>query len=146
MDKSKFLFPNPLKFTTCVEIFSICLLASSVPSRTFSSFKKLPHRSHFRAKLFRSGLAALVILSFSLIMGTLGYMYWFNLGWVDGIYNASMILAGMGPVNEASNDGGKLFASFYAIYSGVAFLSTAAVLLAPVLHRFLHKFQLDIEE
>lgn len=111
-----------------------------------SKIKQLPHRKHFQSKLLRSSLIAFTILLFSLLIGTFGYMYWFQLPWVDGFYNASMILAGMGPVDTAMNDGGKLFASFYAIYSGVAFLSTAAVLMAPVLHRFLHKFRLDVEE
>jgi hypothetical protein len=62
------------------------------------------------------------------------------------LYNASMILTGMGPVDKATNDAGKLFASFYAIYSGVAFLSCVAIILSPLVHRFLHKFRLDIEE
>jgi hypothetical protein len=108
--------------------------------------KKLPHRKHFVSKLFRNLVAACIVLTFSLLMGVLGYMYFFNLGWVDGLYNASMILAGMGPVDAAINDGGKIFASFYAIYSGVAFLTSVALIFAPIAHRFLHKFKLDVEE
>ena len=73
-------------------------------------------------------------------------MEYFNLGWIDALLNASMILTGMGPVNEAQTNGAKLFASFYAIYSGVAFLTCVAVLFGPVLHRFLHRFHLDIED
>lgn len=75
-----------------------------------------------------------------------GYHHYFLLNWVDSFYNASMILTGMGPVNTTVNDSGKVFASFYAIYSGVAFLSCVAIILSPVVHRFLHKFRLDIEE
>lgn len=108
--------------------------------------KKLPHKKHFANKLIRNVLAGTIVLIFSLSIGTFGYMYYFNLGWVDGLYNASMILTGMGPVNNAPGDSGKIFASFYAIYSGVAFLTSLAVIFAPIIHRFLHKFRLDIEE
>lgn len=79
------------------------------------------------------------------MLGVFGYRYYFNIGWVDAIYNASMILTGMGPVNPAPSDAAKLFASFYAIYSGVAFLTGVAIILSPVVHRFLHKFKLDVE-
>ncbi len=108
--------------------------------------KKLPHPQHFAKALFRNSLAGLIILTFSLGIGMFGYHRYFDLPWVDSLYNASMILTGMGPVDKALNDSGKIFASFYAIYSGVAFLTSVAVILGPVLHRFLHKLKLDIEE
>ena len=85
---------------------------------------------------------AVVILSVSLFIGVLGYHYLAGLGIVDSIYNASMILAGMGPVAQLTETSAKLFASFYAIYSGVALLTTVAVLLAPIAHRMMHKFHL----
>ena len=110
------------------------------------NFKKLPHRKHFYSTVFRNAIASLLVLIFSLLVGVGGYCYYFNLGFVDALLNASMILTGMGPVDRAETDGAKLFASFYAIYSGVAFLTSVAVLFAPVLHRFLHKFHLDVEE
>ena len=91
-------------------------------------------------------LVSFLMIFLSLLLGTAGYMHYFGLGWVDGFYNASMILTGMGPVNTAPSNDAKLFASFYAIYSGAAFLTSIAVLFAPVFHRFLHKFHLDIEE
>jgi hypothetical protein len=56
-----------------------------------------------------------------------------------------MILTGMGPVDKPLDDAGKIFASFYAIYSGVAFLSSVAIIFSPVVHRFLHRFRLDVE-
>jgi hypothetical protein len=108
--------------------------------------KQLPKRKHFASKLLRYGFVSFSILFFSLLIGVLGYMYFFNLDWVDGLYNASMILTGMGPVDIAPDSRAKLFASFYAIYSGAAFLSCIAVLFAPIVHRFLHKFHLDIGE
>ncbi len=108
--------------------------------------KKLPHRRHYYNKLVRSTIASLVVLFFSLGIGVVGYHYFFHLGWVDSLYNASMILTGMGPVNLAPSDGAKLFASFYAIYSGVAFLTSVAMMFSPIVHRFLHRFRLDVEQ
>ena len=69
-----------------------------------------------------------------------------NLIWLDAFLNASMILTGMGPVDKLETDGGKFFSALYAIFSGVAFLTFVGVLFAPVYHRFLHEFHLDIED
>ncbi len=80
----------------------------------------------------------------SLGLGVLGYHLLGGLSWLDALVNASMILTGMGPVNVVATVAGKLFASFYALFSGVAFLTIVAVLLAPVVHRFLHRFHLDL--
>ena len=107
--------------------------------------KNLPHPKHFVNKLVRNFLAGAIVLSISLFIGMAGYHYYFNLGWVDSLYNASMILTGMGPVDKAINNSGKIFASFYAIYSGVAFLTSVAIIFSPVVHRFLHRFKLDVE-
>lgn len=68
-----------------------------------------------------------------------------HLGFADSLINASMILSGMGPVDHADTDGAKIFASLYAIYSGVAFISSMAFLFVPIVHRFLHKVHLEIE-
>lgn len=108
--------------------------------------KKLPATKHYARKLLWNLLFGTLILTISLIIGVVGYHHYFELGWIDSLYNASMILGGMGPVNNAINDAGKVFASFYAIYSGVAFLSSVAIIFSPVMHRFLHKFRLDIED
>jgi len=111
-----------------------------------SNIKSLPHRKHFRNKFLKYLLVATLFLVFSLLIGTIGYKYFFELGWIDGFYNASLILTGMGPVDVPPDNAAKIFASFYAVYSGVAFLTTVALLFAPILHRFLHKFHLDIED
>lgn len=108
--------------------------------------KKLPHTKHFAGKLFKSVIVGVLVIVFSLLVGVIGYRYYFHLGWIDSLYNASMILTGMGPVDKAPGDAGKIFASFYAIYSGVAFLSSVAIIFSPVVHRFMHKFKLDVEE
>jgi len=83
-------------------------------------------------------------VSGSLALGVLGYHLIAGLSWIDAVVNAAMILTGMGPVNEMTTVGAKLFASFYALFSGVAFLTIVAVLLAPAVHRFLHRFHLDL--
>ncbi|MCB9170728.1 MAG: hypothetical protein H6597_06640 [Flavobacteriales bacterium] len=106
----------------------------------------LPRRQFIRRQLGWTGWAASVV-AVSLAIGTAGYMYFGGLALVDGFLNASMILTGMGPIDRMEGDGAKLFAACYALYSGVAFLTTIAVFLAPVVHRFLHKLHLrDPEE
>lgn len=100
----------------------------------------------FLARLGKNLLMALAVISVSLVFGTLGYHYLGNVGWIDGLLNASMILTGMGPVDKMETTEGKLFATFYALYSGIAFLTTIAVLLAPIYHRVLHRFHLSTEE
>lgn len=99
----------------------------------------------FYRRLVKCFILSLVFLLFSLAIGVLGYKYLCHMGWVDSLLNASMILGGMGPVNPIENDAGKIFASLYAIYSGVAFLGAFAILIAPIFHRFLHRFHLDDE-
>jgi hypothetical protein len=89
-----------------------------------------------------AGFSSLLI-GISLGIGIVGYRYTNNLGWLDALLNASMILTGMGPVDPMINDSAKWFASFYSIFSGVAFLSTVAVFLSPLVHRFMHKLHLD---
>jgi hypothetical protein len=96
----------------------------------------------FYRRILNSVLVALLFLTISLTMGIAGYHWICKLSWVDSLLNASMILTGMGPVDPMPSAGAKVFASFYAIFSGVAFLSIVAILLAPVVHRFLHYFHL----
>jgi hypothetical protein len=102
-------------------------------------------RSAFIARIMSSiGVALLLVLA-SLAIGTFGYHKIGGLSWIDAVLNATMILTGMGPVNEMHNTSGKLFAVSYALYSGVAFVTMAAIIFAPVIHRFLHKFHLDLD-
>ena len=100
----------------------------------------------FLLRLWRNFLAAFGILAFSLLVGTLGYHYLGKVEWIDGLLNAAMILTGMGPVDKMESTEGKLFATFYALYSGIAFLTLVAVILAPVYHRFLHHFHMAEED
>lgn len=108
--------------------------------------KRLPHKDAFYIKLIKSITLGTVFLIISLAIGVIGYHHFFNISWLDSLVNASMILTGMGPVDKASTDGAKWFSSLYAIYSGVAFLTSVAVIFGPIVHRFLHQFRLDVEE
>ncbi|HTL83149.1 MAG TPA: hypothetical protein VL651_15655 [Bacteroidia bacterium] len=108
-----------------------------------SKHHPLASKKVFRKRLLNSFLLANVLLFFSLMIGVLGYHFTNDLGWTDSLLNASMILTGMGPVDPMHNEAAKLFASFYAIFSGVAFLTTVGVLLAPIIHRIFHKFHIE---
>lgn len=108
--------------------------------------KRLPHKTHFYGKLIKSAAIGTLFLVVSLVIGVIGYHHYFSIPWLDSLVNASMILTGMGPVDRAETDGAKLFSSFYAIYSGVAFLTSVAIIFSPVVHRFLHRFHIEVEE
>jgi len=86
----------------------------------------------------RYALFAFVLVIISVTIGVFGYHYFGKLGWLDSFHMSCMILTGMGPVVEMETSGAKIFSSFFALYSGVAFLSITAVFFAPVIHRLLH--------
>ena len=103
-------------------------------------------RPQFLRRVGRSvGVAGLVIGA-ALALGVLGYRVLGGLSWVDALLNASMILSGMGPVDHLEWTAAKLFASFYALASGIVFIGTAGVLAAPWIHRLLHKIHADSDE
>jgi hypothetical protein len=83
------------------------------------------------------------VLLGSLALGVCGYHLTEGLPWIDALLNASMILGGMGPVDPLKTNGGKLFASFYALYSGLAIISIAGLMIAPAAHRMLHVFHVE---
>ena len=100
-------------------------------------------RAAFRNRfLSYMGIALGVVLA-SLAVGMIGYHTLEGLTWIDSLVNASMLLGGMGPVDQLLTNGGKIFASFYALYSGIVFLVAAGLVVAPVFHRFLHQFHLE---
>ncbi|MBL8050485.1 MAG: hypothetical protein JNM46_04630 [Anaerolineales bacterium] len=102
----------------------------------------LAKTSVFIKRLIRNAIAGLLLLIFSLIFGMIGYHFLEGLSWIDSLLNASMILGGMGPVNPLQTNAGKIFASFYALYSGVILLASVGILITPIFHRFLHHFHL----
>ena len=101
------------------------------------------YRRQFFHRMLRALLLSAVVIGSSLFLGILGYHEICGFGWVDSLLNASMILSGMGPVGELKTDGAKVFASFYALFSGVVFISATGILLSPVFHRVLHRFHIE---
>jgi hypothetical protein len=99
-------------------------------------------RSQFALRLLRHFALAAGVIALSLFLGSAGYHWSEHLGWLDAVLNAAMILSGMGPLHSPVTVGGKLFATAYALYSGVVFLALTAVMLAPVIHRVVHRFHL----
>src|SRR2546421_3297881 len=104
----------------------------------------LPAKKFYRRLLSNFFIAFLFIL-ISLGIGIAGYIYIAKLNFPDALLNASMILGGMGPVDPMPNTASKYFASFYALFSGITFLSTVVVLVAPIMHRVMHKLHLETE-
>ncbi len=108
-------------------------------------------RKHERlapAHVFIRRLAACVAIAgllagFALLTGVVGYHTLAGLGWVDSLLNASMILGGMGPVDKLTNTSAKVFASGYALFSGLVFIAVMGIILTPVAHRMLHEFHID---
>ena len=108
--------------------------------------RPLLSRREFLARQARFAGFSSVIVAGSLLLGVVGYRVTEGLSWLDALVNASMLLGGMGPVNELHTTAGKLFASFFALYSGLVFLVAAGVLFLPLYHRIIHRFHLEIEE
>jgi hypothetical protein len=100
-------------------------------------------RRHFLQRLIQHLAAALGLLAVSLAAGMFGYMHFERLPPVDAFLNAAMLLGGMGPVNPPQTMGGKLFAGLYALYAGLVFIVTAALIFTPLMHRLLHHFHWD---
>ena len=102
----------------------------------------LPFRA-FMWRILRSALFSGAIVVIALSIGIAGYHFTEHLPWLDALLNASMILGGMGPVDGLHTVAGKLFASFYALFSGLVFIGAASVLLAPLVHRLMHHFHIE---
>lgn len=114
---------------------------------------KLEHKSKkvisnvaFLIRMVKYFVFVIGLILISIGIGVFGYRYLGGLNWLDSFYMSSMILTGMGPVSEMSTDEAKWFSSFYALYSGIAFLSITAVFLAPVIHRIFHILHVENSE
>jgi hypothetical protein len=110
-----------------------------------SKKRPLPPLESFWRHIARGLALAAVVTAIALAIGIGGYHSFEGLSFIDSLLNASMILGGMGPIWSPLTTGGKLFASFYALFSGLVFLSVAALVLAPVMHRILHHFHREID-
>lgn len=102
-------------------------------------------RSKFLWRLFRHAMLSLAFIVVSLVIGIIGYRHYEGMSWIDAYVNAAMILGGMGPIGELHTVGGKLFAGFYALYSGLIAIIAVGILAAPILHRFLHHFHMETD-
>ena len=102
----------------------------------------LPRRA-FLIRLSRFAALAFTLVVASWLVGILGYRILEEMPWIDAVLNAAMILGGMGPVNPLHTNAGKVFASFYALFSGMIFIGAASIFIAPLVHRLLHQFHLE---
>jgi hypothetical protein len=104
---------------------------------------KVASRMVYLKRLLGSLTMAVAVIFVALLIGIAGYHFIAGFNWIDSLLEASMILGGMGPVNQLSNDTAKVFASIYALFSGLVVLALMGIMLAPVVHRVLHKFHVD---
>jgi len=105
----------------------------------------LPTRAYAH-RVLRSSVAGLALLAPALGIGMLGYHALEDLPWLDAFVEAAMLLGGMGPIHDPVTDSGKLFAGLYAIFCGVVVLVIVGVMLAPIVHRGMHRFHLEQDE
>ena len=115
---------------------------TTTPLPTAPDVKKKCRRQFYH-RFFRALMVSGTVIAVSLFLGILGYHYICGFGWVDALLNASMILTGMGPVGTLTTDGAKIFASGYALFSGVVFITASGILLSPMFHRVLHRFHIE---
>ena len=105
--------------------------------------QKLAPISTFYQRVLKNIMLAFLILGICLLIGVFGYHYTAEANWLDSLHNASMILSGMGPVIEINTVSGKVFSSFYALFSGIVFITNIGIILAPALHRMYHRLHLE---
>ncbi|MCU1265611.1 MAG: hypothetical protein JWM21_1929 [Acidobacteria bacterium] len=105
--------------------------------------EKLAPLPVFIRRMFESVVMAILLIAVCLSLGIAGYHWLAGFEWLDSLLEASMILGGMGPIRELPTPGAKIFASFYALFSGVVFIGVMGLVLAPMAHRLLHSFHLD---
>jgi len=105
----------------------------------------LATRAQFVRRVATNFGLAMLVIGGSLAWGMWGYWYFEHLRWLDAFLNAAMLLGGMGPVENPQTEGGKLFAGIYALYAGMVVLVAASILIAPMFHRFIHRFHLEQE-
>jgi hypothetical protein len=108
--------------------------------------KPLLPRPSYYARLARSAAIGLLVIAIALGAGMLGYHHFEGMPWIDAFANAAMILSGMGPLATLATAKGKLFAGFYALFSGLVFVVVMGIVFAPVVHRFMHRFHLEMDK
>ncbi|HUM97575.1 MAG TPA: hypothetical protein PK275_06945 [Chitinophagaceae bacterium] len=105
----------------------------------------LPPKSIYYKRIRKNISIALGVIAICLIIGVVGYHFFSDMPWIDALHNAAMILSGMGlvDVNKVSTNGAKIFSSFYALFSGIVFITNMGLILSPTLHRVLHRFHIQ---
>ena len=119
-------------------------MASHAGRKVMRPIRPLPSHAVFRRRLARGMAISGGAIAIGLAIGAVGYHTTEGLSWLDATVNAAMLLAGEGPLAPLRSDAGKVFATVYALFSGVVFITAVSVLLAPVVHRFLHHMHLEI--
>ena len=107
--------------------------------------QKLAPISTFYQRVLKNIMIAIFVLGVCLLIGIVGYHYTSDASWLDSLHNSSMILSGMGPVIEINTVSGKIFSSFYALFSGIVFITNIGIILAPAIHRMYHRLHLEDE-
>lgn len=115
-------------------------------SSNLAQMRPLLTKKQFARRVLNHGLVSVLIIAIALGVGVCGYHWIVGLTWLDSLLNASMILGGMGPVDPITTAAGKLFASFYALFSGLVFIGLLGFLLAPFIHRMMHRLHWESEE
>ena len=101
----------------------------------------------FALRMVLHACVSLVMIALSLFIGMIGYQHYEHMSWLDAFLNAAMLLGGMGPVKtDGLSEPGKLFAGIYALYAGLVFIALMGIMLAPVVHRVLHRFHWEEEQ
>lgn len=104
----------------------------------------LASRAVFLRRMAKYALLASGFIAVSLVIGMAGYHYFEGMAWIDAFVNSAMLMGGMGPVSELHTDAGKLFAGAYALYCGLVVIIAIGIVAAPLLHRILHHFHLEV--
>jgi hypothetical protein len=113
------------------------------PDPIFEPSVKPPRKHSFYRRFLLALALSGGLIGFSLTLGVLGYHFIAGFNWIDSLLNAAMILTGMGPVGALTSNAAKLFASAYALFSGLVFITATGILLTPIFHRVLHKFHIE---
>jgi len=102
----------------------------------------LASRATFYQRILKNIIVAITIMAGCLVIGMAGYHYWGDISWIDSLHNAAMILSSRGPVAELNTVSGKIFSSAYALFSGIIFITNVGIILAPAIHRLLHRLHI----
>jgi len=110
--------------------------------------RPLAPKKVFYARVLKASLLSFSLFSFTLLLGIVGYSQFAKLSLIDSFLNAAMIFGGMGPIDDFKNasDTAKIFGGFYAIFCGIFFLLGFTIFISPVVHRFLHRFHMEVDK